>query len=217
MTMPTYQQLAEALDRQYGLNLNDNRTEVVDLAALAITARAWRNAHLEDIHADPGISDPEMMRANIATFKVVRSFLNAEQIDWPVLTEALTDPNRILPGDLTVEQFCHGQFDQIASQAEVVVLGSQSLAEEEGLDNLLMTLAVIADIYCRGWFGTPWWSDIVGQFLLLAPERPELEPLLLSAPETLDDQTIWWCWKKGLNIVAVDQGFAQWRQEHLPD
>jgi hypothetical protein len=58
--------------RQVGINRQD-RAEVLDLAAVAITRWAWRDSPVEDWHADPDsrIGDPELMRANAATTRLM--------------------------------------------------------------------------------------------------------------------------------------------------
>jgi hypothetical protein len=68
--------------RQVGVNPQD-RAEVLDLAAVAITRLTWRDSQVEDRHADPDsrISDPELMRANAATTRLTHSLLGLQSLN----------------------------------------------------------------------------------------------------------------------------------------
>jgi hypothetical protein len=61
-----------------GLALDDER-QVLDLAAVAIARLAWRDSPVEDWHAAPAnrIGDADLMRANVAVTRDVRTLLVA--------------------------------------------------------------------------------------------------------------------------------------------
>jgi hypothetical protein len=91
--------------RQVGVNPQD-RAEVLDLAAVAITRLAWRDSPVEDWHADPDsrISNPELMRANAATTRLTRNLLELqvpEPSDQPSHADQSprhTDADRLFTG-----------------------------------------------------------------------------------------------------------------------
>jgi hypothetical protein len=59
------------LREEVGVDPNDAAV-VLDLASIGITNGTWRNSPLEDWHAQGRIDDGGMLRANVATTKLVR-------------------------------------------------------------------------------------------------------------------------------------------------
>ena len=130
---PTLEEVLAFAREQLGLDIDHDRPEVQQLAAIGLTLRAWRNTSLEDLHAGShpsgGFPDSQMMRFNVATFRVVSQYIGNDQFDWVGLRRALTDPNRELPGDLTVGELCGEEFDRLVADIE------EALAIRHGLSN----------------------------------------------------------------------------------
>lgn len=66
--------IARVLREQIGVDPN-NPSVVLNLAAIGITNGTWRNSPLEDWHGEGRIHDGGMLRANVATTKLVRGVL----------------------------------------------------------------------------------------------------------------------------------------------
>jgi hypothetical protein len=238
---PTLQEVVDFAREQFALDVDRDRSDMMNLAAIGLTIRAWRNTSLEDLHAGShpsgGFSDAEMMRSNIATFRVVRDRIESDRFDWEALRIALTDPERELPGGVTVGQLCRHEFERLAADSEEALAISERTERRKGFPYLLSVYALQAGISYKDWFGSPWWPDVVDRFLELIndpassawryDENREVEPrevsnrehlqrALLGAPESLDDDTIYWCLGHGLSRVASFGGFARWRKRREP-
>ena len=124
---PTLEELTAFAAEQLGLEVDRDRTDMNRLAAIGLTVRAWRNTSLEDLHAGShpsgGFPDSQMMRFNIATFRVVADHIGEQRVDWSGLRAALNDPERKLPGGLTVGELCGEEFERLAEDVspELVV------------------------------------------------------------------------------------------------
>src|SRR6266568_8391250 len=82
------------LHQEIGVDPNDAAV-ILNLAAIGITNGAWRNSQLEDWHGDGRIYDGGMMRANVATTKLVRKELE-DQLGEVVDDQATSSsPSRI--------------------------------------------------------------------------------------------------------------------------
>lgn len=239
---PTLEELSSRLDEHLGLRLEDDGPAMAQLAAIGLTLEAWRNTSLEDLHAGDhpsgGFPDADMMRFNIATFRVLSERITADRIDWDALRTALTDPDRVLPGGVTVGELAGDEFEELASDSQRVLAGCRRIEQERGFAYLLTFLALRAGLSYKDWYGSPWWPDVVDLFIeLLADssssawkydedreaeppqvaDRQTLAKVLLEAPESLDDDSIYWCLKHGLDRQATFGGFARWRRRRDPD
>jgi hypothetical protein len=239
---PTLEEVLAFAREQLGLDIDHDRPEVQQLAAIGLTLRAWRNTSLEDLHAGShpsgGFPDSQMMRFNVATFRVVSQYIGNDQFDWVGLRRELTDPNRELPGDLTVGELCGEEFDRLVADIEEALAISERTEERRGFSYALLVYALQAGISYKDWYGSPWWPDAVERFIELVDdptssawkydEHREAEPrevsdrdylkrTLLEAPESLDDDSIYWCLTHGLGRQAAFGGFARWRRRRDPD
>lgn len=239
---PTLEELAAFVSEQLGLDVDRDRPEMNQLAAIGLTIRAWRNTSLEDLHAGShpsgGFPDSQMMRFNIATFRVVSKCIEDDRFDWSGLRIALTDPSRELPGALTVAELCGEEFEQLAADIHEALEISEWTEQRRGFPYLLTVFAMRAGISYKDWYGSPWWRDVVELFLELIndptssawkyDEHREAEPrevadreslmrVLLEEPESLDDDSIYWCLAHGLSHQATFGGFARWRKRRDPD
>jgi hypothetical protein len=239
---PRLEEVIAFASDQFALDSHRDRPDINRLAAIGLTIRAWRNTSLEDLHAGShpsgGFPDAQMMRFNIATFRVVSQFIEDDRFDWSGLRAALTDPARKLPGGLTVGELCGEEFDRLASDIEGALETSERIEQRQGFLYVLTVFALQAGISYKGWYGSPWWRDVVERFIELlddpsssawrydeqwkgVPEgvsnRESLKQVLLEAPEFLDDDSIYWCLDHGLSSPAAFYGFARWRKRRDPE
>lgn len=221
---------------QFGLGPHLDRVAMRGLAAIGLTAQAWRNTSLEDLpagdHVSGGFPDSDMMRFNIATFRVVEEHVRPDRCEWDALEATLTDRDRILPGGLTVGALAGSEFEQLASDVRTALSISRLIEQQRGFPFLLTLLAIQAGTPNKEWYGSPWWQDVVSVFIELlddpassawkydehrepipsvASDRSMLADVLLDKPESLDDEGIYWCLKHGLSRSATFAGFARWR------
>jgi len=233
---PSLGDLIAFVREQFGLDPDLDRMGMARLAAIGLTVQAWRNTSLEDLHAGDhitgGFPDSDMMRFNIATFRVVSEQVGPDRCEWNALEAILTDPGRVLPGGVTVGALAGSEFEQLASDVRTALSISRLIEQRRGFPFLLMLLALQAGTSNKEWYGSPWWPDIVSVFIELlddpassawkydehhgpvpsaASDRAALAEVLLEKPESLDDEAICWCLKHGLSRSATFAGFARWR------
>ncbi len=239
---PTLEQVLAFASEHLGLDPDGDRREMQQLAAIGLTLRAWRNTSLEDLHAGShpsgGFPDSQMMRFNIATTRVVSGYIEDGQFDWSGIRTALTNPDRELPGGLTVGGLCGEEFESLAADIDDALAIVERTEQRRGSTYVLTVLAVQAGISYKDWYGSPWWSDVVERFIELVndptssawkydehreaephevADRESLKRVLLEAPESLDDDSIYWCLAHGLSRQAAFGGFARWRKRRDRD
>lgn len=178
------------LREHVGVDPNDAAV-VLDLAAIGITNGTWRNSPLEDWHGEGRIHDGGMLRANVATTKLVRSILDDHldnafayageelvatedlaELDSDFTDELfadvfqrLSDPDRVLPDGRTLGQLAGKQLDELADHMDQALGGVAASAERRGLDFAAQRAALHGGLACDHWWGTPWWPDVVAGFL----------------------------------------------------
>jgi hypothetical protein len=142
----------------------------------------WRLSPVEDWHADSDrrFANSEMMRANVATTRLVRDLLD-ERLAWPddldgdlatavalltALYRAIVDSDRRLPDGRTVLELAssypeYAKFDEhVRSELGAWV----AMAAERGMRAVLMMLAGQSGGGFRGWWLTPEWPSVVEHF-----------------------------------------------------
>lgn len=216
--MPDIEDFGRLIREQTGLDLAADAEQIARLAAIAVTRQAWRDTHLENLHAGDhpsgGIPDAQMMRINVVTTRLVARHFLSEETDWFALCDDVVDPNRVLPGGMTVGELAGEEYDELAGSIRAKVSMFASMEQRFGRARTHAGLAYLAAMTCREWYGTPWWSDVVDVFIeSLADPRSEawryddprgpepasvadrdaLRAVLLSEPEALDDHGIYWC------------------------
>jgi hypothetical protein len=245
-----------------GVDPNDAAV-ILDLAAIGITNGTWRNSPLEDWHGAGRIHDGGMLRANVATTKLVRSILDdhlddalADADEELIATEdlaaldsdftdelfvdvfeRLSNPDRVLLDGLTLGQLAGEELDELVDHMDRALGGIAASAERHGLDFALQSAAVHGGLACAHWWGTPWWPDIVVEFLarlddprhphwgeagkwyLGLPTQPaevadrrRLRALLLDAPEALSEDGAEFCVAAGIRFVT--EPVQAWRAAH---
>jgi hypothetical protein len=224
---------------------------VLKLAAIGITNGTWRNSPLEDRHAEGRIHDGLMLRTNVATTKLVRDVLTDQfgaiiggegvpliatedlgdlEADFSDelfmrLFERLSDPTRVLPDGRSLRQLAGQDLDDLVDHMDRTLGGIAADADRHGLDFAMQRTAAHGGLACAHWWGTPWWPDIVTEFLarLEDPHHPhwgndgdryarlptqpaevadrrQLRMLLLDAPEALSDEGAEFCVEAGIGF-----------------
>lgn len=139
---------------------------------------------------------------------------------------------------MTVGELCGEEFERLAEDVLEALAISDRTEGRRGLSYLLTLLALQAGISYKGWYGSPWWQDVVERFIELiddpsssawkyatpreaepdaVSDHDKLTQVLLETPESLDDDSIYWCLAHGLGGQATFSGFARWRKQRNPD
>jgi len=165
------------LREQIGVDPN-NPSVVLNLAAIGITNGTWRNSPLEDWHGEGRIHDGGMLRANVATTKLVRGVLTdhlgkivghegvaltaiedladlrADFSDelFVSIFERLADPVRVLPDGRTLRQLAGGDLDELVDHMDRALGGIAASAELHGLDFTLLEAAAHGGLACSHWW-----------------------------------------------------------------
>lgn len=183
----------------------------------------------EDWHSQPwGLSDAEMMRANVAMTRLVHDAFTFEGTAWTTVAEQLVDPGRLLPDGRTLRQYAGRRVP--ALRRDVITAGQalDALQNERGPRATALALVGLTRIYGGNWYGMPSWPDhvavfctaiddpahrhwtVAGQYAGL-PERPDqikdterLRELLLDGPDHLDADSASWCIRAALPYVLVN-------------
>ena len=212
----TAEQLAALAQAHTGVDLLVDDATSRWSAAIGATHLLWRDGPLEDVHAGlgkpGGISDPEMMRANVVTTRHVVGALAAGGCDWRQLATELTDADRLI-GEVVLCEF--------VGAPNVENLRRHALESAERLDALggngwewLRTFLGCSGSM-RQWFGVPWWPAHIDVFVseVTDPDRrlsrrpmagaaalaeppmglAELATGLVTAPERLSAEVLAWC------------------------
>jgi hypothetical protein len=234
---------------------------VLDLAAIGITNGAWRNSPVERWHGEGRIDDGGMLRANVATTKLVRQVLGEVLLDdvvagelvdvdqvadadmglvdelFVALFEALADPDRVLPDGRTLLELARENLDELVDHTDGALGAVVAIAERDGLDVALLRAGLHGGLACAHWWGTPWWPDIVEEFLarlddpqhrhwgddgeryaqLPVPppevaDRSVLGSTLLRAPEELSAAGARFCVAAGIGFLH--EPVEAWRTAH---
>jgi hypothetical protein len=158
------------LRQEVGIDPNDAAVVLLDLASLGITSSAWRNSPLEDWHSQGRIHDGGMLRANVATTKLVlevfADYLGEDLDDeedvitatedfadfdsdftdelFIAIFERLSDPDRVLPDGRTLLQLAGEDLDELTGHMDTTIGGIAASAERDGLDFALQRADALA-------------------------------------------------------------------------
>jgi hypothetical protein len=153
------------------------------------------------------------------------------------LFEWLSNPDRVLPDGRTLGQLAGEDLDGLVDHMDRAIGGIAASAERHGLDFTLQRAAVHGGLACAHWWGTPWWPDIVAEFLARLDDpqhshwgeagkwyvdlpgqpsevvdRRRLRALLLDAPEALSEEAAEFCVAAGIRFVT--EPVQAWRATH---
>lgn len=235
----TAEDLAALAEAHTGVNLLVDDATSRWCAAIGATQRLWRNGPLEDVHAGlgkaGGITDPDMMRANIITTRHVAAAISSH-CDWRQLAIELTDADRPI-GEVGLSEF--------VGRPNVAKLRRHALAEAKLLDIFAGNGWEWLRTYlgCSGsmveWFGVPWWPEHIDIFLsdvtdadgrlsrhytargsrLAEPplELAQLAAGLVTAPDMLSVEVLAWCvYEAQLGYVDTQAVKRQWQAAGRP-
>jgi hypothetical protein len=171
------------------------RTQVLDLAAIGLAMQLWRNeGPMERAHIEGHISDPEMMRANAAVTRFLRSQLEELEEEpssdrlgaWCERTGKLLLSLQ-LPDGRTTRQVAGPYSRRLAAHVRRRLRTIMQIADEHGWSAVLSLLATGEWAYSRWWL-SPRWPGMVSEFVaaLQDPQHPHwsLQPApdLAAAP-----------------------------------
>jgi len=149
------------------------------------------------VDAGGGIPDDVMLRLNTWTQHQLAGLVTARAVDLPAVQALLSDPDRVLRiGDAQLR--CGDFFgDRVAELTGSIAEACHHLAQHahrEGDQALVCALAISGLAYAPGWWGTPYWPDVVNRLppdLLDAPACRLLTdtPWLLTSGH--GDQIVW--------------------------
>ncbi len=170
ITLPTKVKSVRAGLAELGLN-PDDRAAVIDLAAVGATLVGWRTGPLEDWHSQLSsrISDPELVRASVATTRLVRDALISQAPPklFDSLVGVLSDLERRLPDGRTLAEIAPSPDEARMHVAFVhaAVRRWEALAAVVGPGAVVGILACAGGWRARRWWGSPWWPRRVSAFL----------------------------------------------------
>ncbi len=212
----TAETLAALAEAQTGVDLLVDDPTSCWCAAIGATHMLWRDGPIEDVHAGlgkpGGITDPEMMRANVITTRHVFGALAAHGCDWRQLAPELTDADRPI-GDVALFDFVGApNVEDLRRHALEAAERLEALAVN-GWEWLRTFLGASGSM--REWFGVPWWPAHIDVFIsevtdpdswlsrrgvaraAARAEPPmalaELAAGLVTAPERLSAEALAWC------------------------
>lgn len=218
--------------RGQGIDLEHQNDVVLDLAAIGLTHLIWRNTALEDAHAGGRIDDADMFAANVAVWRTLRAAMADSRFDWWAMVEFISDPEMPLPNGNTIRATMRG-YGWLAwrQKGRNILFNLWGDSESEPAIPPLWRLAVSGAMWGRYWYGTPWWPEVVDDFIaslrdprsrrsrwlaahpMLGPAPLPLEVIragLLDAPEGLDHATRVWCTDLAIGMPEGDP-IAVWR------
>ncbi|WP_063047584.1 hypothetical protein [Nocardia pseudovaccinii] len=200
------------------------------VAAYSMMLGLWRNTIVEDAHAGDGldrISDGEMFAANVATFRLIRDFLETAQcsycghIKWSLLRDRLIYPNRIAAGSRTVSDLLGEHYERWTEEASGAFAYYAELTESDDHDmEWFITAKGCFGSVQRNWFGLPDWPGVVDAFLAkehggVTSKRPrdpfpipaeDLRAGLLDGPDRMDPEVLNWCITDGIGYMRLTDG-----------
>ncbi|PPJ25644.1 hypothetical protein C5F51_22730 [Nocardia nova] len=147
-------------------------TDQCAVAAYSMMLGVWRNTIVEDAHASGGvnrISDGEMFAANVATFRMMRDFLEAADrthAAWQRLAHEVIRPDRLAAGSRTIADLLGEYYDQWAKHAGSTLMYYAELTEADDHDMawFISVKSCFGSVH-RHWFGMPEWPHLVNAFV----------------------------------------------------
>ncbi len=158
---------------------------------------ARTHAIAAQIDVGGGIPDDVMLRLNTWTQNQLAGHVTARAVDLAAVRVLLSDPDRVLcvgDAELPAGEFFGDRFTELTSSIAEACDGLARYVHREGDQTLVYALAISGLAYASGWWGTPYWSDIVDRLppdLLDSGARRLLTdtPWLLTSGDS--DQIVW--------------------------
>lgn len=196
-------ELRERLTDKYGADL-----DVSALAAIGITALAWRNdwngeveeAHTVRVSRDrTRITDGEMFAANVANTRLVLEHLRFyPDVDWEALADTFTDPQRTAGRRTLVDLLGTTRHRRWTRWARPYISAIGLMVKKYGPEYALLAQASVPGVRADWWAG-PLWPGLVDAFINQLTEQPpgmareELRTALLATPDKMDPEILEWC------------------------
>lgn len=200
-------------------------------AAVGTTLALWRNTVIENWHAGPDsrLTDGEMMRASVASTRLIRERLALTSSDFKAIGAALTARDRVMPDGRTLLEVAPTGRHLDVLRSDVAKAAARLAEEQDRRDprRVLVTLAVRTAFGGLHLFGMPRWPGIVAAFCRavddphdvhcgaalrhpdLRARRPadiadtsRLRELLLAGPDRLSAPGAAWCVAAGIGYAT---------------
>lgn len=203
--------------------------DLIALAAIGITRRAWRNdwhGYIEDAHSGTGlrrrrrITDGEMFAANVATTRLVLEHIRKyPAVNWEALADAFVDPHRKagqrtltdLLGKKRYRRWSYWAWNHIAAtEINVCAHGGKEV----------MVLYAVEGASYDDWWAGPRWPGIVDAFIDQLGTSPPvmtktaLREQLLDTPDALPPELLDWCITNQHLRYTTDRWHAERRHTH---
>jgi hypothetical protein len=183
----------------------DDPEAICRYAALGLTSAVWRES-LEPAHHL--LSQAEMARISIVTYKTLRPLITRNPIDWTAIERLLLDGDRVILDGRTAAEVLAAYWDVVRQEIGAHLATYRQYSRVDETDDLVrLGLAAWALSHRpTNWFGTDWWPALVNKFLSDAKgsppgwkgDRKRLRETLRKAPETLTTEQFQWCLDQGL-------------------
>jgi hypothetical protein len=201
---------------------------ILDVAAVGLVEKVWRNSPLEDMHASRrGPSDGEMFAESVALHRVARDALasgtNAALLEFE---RHLLDRNRPwVAGGRTLQEMGYGFLTAFEKHVKTHINIIMAINDDDGRDVLLKYLIAFTALYGNRHYGMPRWTAIVSgvrdvlqdpahpawhgrgsEVIAATPtQAPTIEDLcqaLLDAPDELPLPVLDWLTQRGVMMAA---------------
>ena len=205
----------------------DDSAALRRVASIGLTVLMLRNTVWEEWHGeDWGLSDGEMMRSNSATVELVKSRLTVNDVDWAALSDAITNPERLLPDGRTLREYAGSKLRTLRGEAAAVARGCAAIEADSETRTALLCCGATALMFGSAWHGMPGWPKRVEKFCIVVDDpsdehwhhlplrdvgpRPDdiavtedLRRLLLDGPHLLSAAAAAWCVRAAIGYVTV--------------
>ncbi|WP_326557129.1 hypothetical protein [Micromonospora sp. NBC_01796] len=225
----------------------DDDERVNALAAIAVTRMAWRDGPVEDWHSVRfrRIADGDMMRANAAATRLVRSVLvdhsRAQGDLFSQVSQVLTDPDRVLPDGRRLLDLAPNKQELSKYQAHVEACckGWTDTVARNGAADVLTLLACRGSTFNWRWWLANGWPQVVRTFIQRIDDpalwqnaremdnrrrigdppdgltSTDLSRLLLTGPDHLSAAAATYCLRAGLSALLPQDCGLPPVQRHL--
>ena len=101
----------------------------------------------------------------------MRRYVTPQAIDWASLVDELADPDRALPGGVSVGELAGEEFDQLAASIGAALTAARASDLRDGHEYAMTWSAIHGALAWKGWFGSPRWLHIVDAFMEALEDR----------------------------------------------
>jgi hypothetical protein len=166
MARPTLSQTV-AFGREFRAALTDDEAEI--WLRLGVVADFWRNP-AEEFHFH--VSDDEMARITIATYRSVVSHIGVDDVQWvPVIATVRDGRRQVLDGQ-TVASVFGADWPALRRRVTAKIRTARNVWDDSADYQVIATFALIRNgmVFGNHWFGSPAWPGIVDDYVSLLGE-----------------------------------------------